>query len=158
MSWTTAPQVTVQQTTPTPSSTFRTYTCLQCTDSSDSVLPLALVAGVAMALAHRLPLRQRWSTSRRVHTRSLVRSCTSSASVYLSALLIVGSFSSYYYTQMIGDARVPPTIAASSDFTGIAVIGKFNSLFRSCGVAVRSHRAFHCWRSRVRLRAVKPTA
>ncbi|EPT06075.1 hypothetical protein FOMPIDRAFT_68535 [Fomitopsis schrenkii] len=29
---------------------------------------------------------------------------------------------SYYYTQMIGDARVPPTIAASSSFAGIAVI------------------------------------
>ncbi|KZT68172.1 glycoside hydrolase family 55 protein [Daedalea quercina L-15889] len=29
---------------------------------------------------------------------------------------------SYYYTQMIGDARVPPTLQASSNFSGIAVI------------------------------------
>lgn len=28
----------------------------------------------------------------------------------------------YYYTQLIGDGRVPPTILASSDFAGIAVI------------------------------------
>ncbi|KAH9934692.1 glycoside hydrolase family 55 protein [Fomitopsis serialis] len=29
-----------------------------------------------------------------------------------------------YYTQMIGDAKVPPTLLASSDFAGLAVIGK----------------------------------
>jgi len=28
----------------------------------------------------------------------------------------------YYYTQLIGDARVPPTLLASADFTGIAVV------------------------------------
>lgn len=29
----------------------------------------------------------------------------------------------YYYTQLIGDARTPPTLLASSSFDGIAVIG-----------------------------------
>ncbi|KAK7437112.1 hypothetical protein VKT23_018738 [Stygiomarasmius scandens] len=49
----------------------------------------------------------------------------------------------YYYTQLIGDARVPPTLLASADFTGIAVVdanpyianGQFyastNNFFRS---------------------------
>jgi hypothetical protein len=30
----------------------------------------------------------------------------------------------YYYTQIIGDARTPPTLRARSNFSGIAVIGK----------------------------------
>ena len=30
----------------------------------------------------------------------------------------------YYYTQIIGDAKKPPTLRASSKFSGIAVIGK----------------------------------
>ena len=30
----------------------------------------------------------------------------------------------YYYTQLIGDARNPPTLLASSSFSGMAVIGK----------------------------------
>jgi hypothetical protein len=30
----------------------------------------------------------------------------------------------YYLTQMIGDARKPPTLLASPDFAGMAVIGK----------------------------------
>jgi len=29
----------------------------------------------------------------------------------------------YYYTQMIGDAKKPPTLRAGSNFSGIAVIG-----------------------------------
>jgi hypothetical protein len=30
----------------------------------------------------------------------------------------------YYYTQIIGDARKPPTLRATSGFNGIAVIGR----------------------------------
>lgn len=29
----------------------------------------------------------------------------------------------YYYSQLIGDARNPPTLLATADFNGIAVIG-----------------------------------
>lgn len=29
----------------------------------------------------------------------------------------------YYYTQIIGDARAPPTLLAASNFSGMAVIG-----------------------------------
>lgn len=29
----------------------------------------------------------------------------------------------YYYTQLIGDARKPPTLLAAASFTGMAVIG-----------------------------------
>lgn len=30
----------------------------------------------------------------------------------------------YYYTVLVGDAKVAPTLLASSDFDGLAVIGK----------------------------------
>lgn len=30
----------------------------------------------------------------------------------------------YYYTQVIGDARNPPTLQASAGFTGFAIIGE----------------------------------
>jgi len=36
--------------------------------------------------------------------------------------LISAPLISYYYTQFIGDARVPPTLLAASDFSGMAVI------------------------------------
>lgn len=38
--------------------------------------------------------------------------------------LVSSAINTYYYTQMIGDARTPPTLLASSNFTGFAVIGK----------------------------------
>ncbi|KAH9934709.1 glycoside hydrolase family 55 protein [Fomitopsis serialis] len=56
-------------------------------------------------------------------------SCASStltpAVVYFpqGTYLISAPLISYYYTQMIGDARVPPTLRASSSFSGIGVIG-----------------------------------
>ncbi|KAF8446401.1 exo-beta-1,3-glucanase [Boletus edulis BED1] len=36
--------------------------------------------------------------------------------------LVSSAINTYYYTQMIGDARTPPTLLASSNFTGFAVI------------------------------------
>lgn len=30
----------------------------------------------------------------------------------------------YYYTQLIGDAKTPPTLLASASFDGMAVIGR----------------------------------
>ncbi|KAI9566967.1 glycoside hydrolase family 55 protein, partial [Boletus coccyginus] len=36
--------------------------------------------------------------------------------------LVSSAINTYYYTQMIGDARIPPTLLASSNFTGFAVI------------------------------------
>lgn len=38
--------------------------------------------------------------------------------------LVSSAINTYYYTEMIGDARTPPTLLASSNFTGFAVIGK----------------------------------
>ena len=35
---------------------------------------------------------------------------------------------SWYYTQLIGDAKNPPTLLASANFTGIAIIGRLSSL------------------------------
>ena len=66
----------------------------------------------------------------------------SSVFATLDVPLIALPNSSYYYTQMIGDARVPPTIAASSDFSGIAVIGECSSQFERCGVPARRFQAF----------------
>ncbi|KAG8220202.1 glycoside hydrolase family 55 protein [Butyriboletus roseoflavus] len=40
---------------------------------------------------------------------------------YISRL-VSSAINTYYYTQMIGDARTPPTLLASSNFTGLAVI------------------------------------
>jgi hypothetical protein len=40
-------------------------------------------------------------------------------SIYLVSKPIIP----YYYTQLIGDAKKPPTLLASSTFTGMAVIG-----------------------------------
>ncbi|EEB88176.1 hypothetical protein MPER_14128, partial [Moniliophthora perniciosa FA553] len=36
--------------------------------------------------------------------------------------LVSSPIIAYYYTQLIGDARDPPTLLASEDFNGIAVI------------------------------------
>jgi glucan 1,3-beta-glucosidase len=35
----------------------------------------------------------------------------------------------YYYSQMIGDARNPPTLLAAASFDGFAVIGGFRVEF-----------------------------
>lgn len=40
------------------------------------------------------------------------------------------AINTYYYTQIIGDAKTPPTLLASSNFKGFAVIGKH------CGVHI----------------------
>jgi len=37
--------------------------------------------------------------------------------------LVSSAIDTYYYTQMIGDAKKPPTLLASSSFNGFAVIG-----------------------------------
>jgi hypothetical protein len=41
-----------------------------------------------------------------------------------SKYLVSSPLVAYYYTQIIGDAKRPPILLASSGFTGIAVIGK----------------------------------
>jgi hypothetical protein len=43
-----------------------------------------------------------------------------------SKYLVSSPLVAYYYTQMIGDAKRPPTLLASSGFTGAAVIGKLS--------------------------------
>lgn len=41
--------------------------------------------------------------------------------------LVSAPINTYYYTQMIGDAKQPPTLLAASNFKGFAVIGKIQS-------------------------------
>lgn len=56
----------------------------------------------------------------------------------------------YYYTQLIGDARKPPTLLAAASFTGMAVIGSIYldlSLFQVLTSAIR-RRSLHPWRGR----------
>jgi glucan 1,3-beta-glucosidase len=43
-----------------------------------------------------------------------------------SKYLVSSPLVAYYYTQIIGDAKRPPTLLASSGFTGAAVIGKLS--------------------------------
>jgi Pectate lyase superfamily protein len=40
-----------------------------------------------------------------------------------STYVVSSPIIAYYYTQIIGDAKKPPTLLASSKFGGIAVIG-----------------------------------
>jgi hypothetical protein len=60
----------------------------------------------------------------------------------------------WYYTQLIGDARQPPTLLAAANFNGIAVIGTY-SHFSKRSHQLRLHqrrRSIHCqrwWRSMV---------
>lgn len=42
--------------------------------------------------------------------------------------LVSSPITTYYYTQLIGDAKTPPTLLASASFNGIAVIGMFLSI------------------------------
>ena len=37
--------------------------------------------------------------------------------------VVSSAINTYYYTQIIGDAKKPPTLLASPSFTGLAVIG-----------------------------------
>lgn len=42
----------------------------------------------------------------------------------ISTYLVSSAIDTYYYTQMIGDAKNPPTLLASPKFSGFAVIGQ----------------------------------
>jgi len=50
---------------------------------------------------------------------------------HLSTYLVTDSIPLYYYTEVIGDARKPPTILAAANFnpTALAILGKL--LFRN---------------------------
>lgn len=50
---------------------------------------------------------------------------------FYSTYVVSAPLIAYYYTQMIGDAKNPPTLKASAGFSGLAVIGKCNHYFRS---------------------------
>lgn len=52
---------------------------------------------------------------------------TTPAVVYFPSgtYLVSGVIIDYYYTEIIGDAKVLPIIKAAAGFTGIAVIGMF---------------------------------
>ncbi|KAH0838875.1 glycoside hydrolase family 55 protein [Lanmaoa asiatica] len=64
------------------------------------------------------------------HAVSVIKYVTRSISpaiVYFpqGTYLVSSAIDAYYYTQIIGDARHPPTLLASSHFIGSAVIGRF---------------------------------
>jgi hypothetical protein len=40
-----------------------------------------------------------------------------------STYLVSAPIVAYYYTQIVGDAKQPPTLLASANFNGMAVIG-----------------------------------
>lgn len=58
-----------------------------------------------------------------VHKRAMHR--TSPAIVYFprGTYLVSKPIVMYYYTQLIGDAKTPPTLLAAPSFDGMAVIG-----------------------------------
>ena len=41
-----------------------------------------------------------------------------------STYIVSSPITTYYFTEMVGDARNPPTIKATAGFSGIAVIGR----------------------------------
>jgi hypothetical protein len=53
-----------------------------------------------------------------------VNSGTELPSLSRSTYVVSAPIIAYYYTQIIGDAKKPPTLLASSKFNGIAVIGQ----------------------------------
>ncbi|KAG2149369.1 glycoside hydrolase family 55 protein [Suillus clintonianus] len=64
------------------------------------------------------------STGTRCGNGTCGSSTTTPAVVYFPAgsYLVSSPLQAYYYTVMVGDARTPPTLLASANFTGIAVI------------------------------------
>ena len=44
--------------------------------------------------------------------------------IFASTYVVSSPLTTYYYTQLIGDARTPPTLLAAAGFHGIAVIGE----------------------------------
>lgn len=43
-----------------------------------------------------------------------------------STYLVSSPIIAYYYSQLIGDAKSPPTLLAATNFNGMAVIGLFS--------------------------------
>lgn len=62
---------------------------------------------------------------------------TTPAIVYFppGTYLVSSPLNAYYYTQLIGDARTPPTLLASAGFAGMAVIGTHPRPLTSSGSA-----------------------
>lgn len=46
------------------------------------------------------------------------------ANVINRTYVVSSPITTYYYTEMVGDARKPPTLLATAGFSGIAVIGE----------------------------------
>lgn len=63
-----------------------------------------------------LPARVSWDVS------SLHRTPSEDVKLHRT-YLVTSPIIAYYYTQLVGDAKTPPTLLASGSFEGIAVIG-----------------------------------
>jgi Pectate lyase superfamily protein len=74
------------------------------TYSSDSVLPRRVCVMLCELMVYRFDI------------------------IFASTYVVSSPLTTYYYTQLIGDARTPPTLLASSGFQGIAVIGESLSI------------------------------
>lgn len=59
-----------------------------------------------------------------LHSYALFESNIRSRTYLVSAPIIA-----YYYTQLIGDAKSPPTLLAAASFSGMAVIGNYSLTF-----------------------------
>jgi hypothetical protein len=55
------------------------------------------------------------------------QSTAAADSFEIRTYLVSASILAYYYTQIIGDAKNPPTLLAAANFTGLAVIGSSRS-------------------------------
>lgn len=58
------------------------------------------------------------------YVSSFYLSSLHTAHLTISTYLVSSAIDIYYYTQIIGDAKNPPTLLASRDFDGAAVIGQ----------------------------------
>ena len=58
---------------------------------------------------------------------NVFQSAAAANSFEIRTYLVSAPILAYYYTQMIGDAKNPPTLLAASNFTGLAVIGSSRS-------------------------------
>ena len=104
------------------------------TDVLQTVLPLPQVAAAAWAahLRQSLPL---WSSypAGELHDRSRITRGLTKHLIFRT-YKVSSPLIALYYTQIIGDARNPPTLLAASNFTGMAVIGTFARTSATPGV------------------------
>lgn len=88
------------------------------------VLLFLLEIAVEAELAAPLPLHPLSSISPLGRCLDMTCIVTRYSRLYYRTYVVSAPIIPYYYTQLIGDARKPPTLLATSGFQGIAVIGE----------------------------------